>query len=89
MNESPLGMPREPTPDFAWPFRIAELIFEWLSAAWERFTKQLEALGRRCPRFVVQAALWSCVTYVGLVWISLCYIRYPVAPYGLWDVGRG
>jgi tetratricopeptide (TPR) repeat protein len=35
---------------------------------------------------VLRVVSWSFVAYIGLVWICLCYIRYPVIPYGLWDI---
>ncbi len=83
MNEHPTGMSNEPTPDFAWPYRVTELLFEWLST---RGQKLLEVFRRRIPHFVAQAACWSCLAYIGLVWICLCYIRYPVIPYGFWEM---
>jgi hypothetical protein len=88
MNENPLGTPDEPTPDFAWPYQIAELLSEWLNDQWEDVLGQFERglLKRRFPRLVMQAVLWSCVAYIGLVWVCLCYIQFPVSPFGLWDM---
>jgi len=86
MDERPMGMPDEPTPDFAWPHRITEILIEGLSDLGRSVLEQLETLQQRLPRFIVQAASWSCVAYIVLVWICLCYIRYPVVPYGLWDL---
>jgi hypothetical protein len=88
MNKSPLGPADDSTPDFSWPERIIERFVEWLSGQWENLLDHLETglFERRLPRLVLRVVLWSCVAYIGLVWLCLCYIRFPVGPYGLWEV---
>ena len=87
MNENVFGTPNEPAPDFAWPFHIAEALSEWLNAQWETFLDFGEGLLERpFPHFLIKLFLWSCVAYAGLAWVCLCYIRFPISPYGLWDI---
>jgi hypothetical protein len=87
-NDRHCGLPDEPAPDFAWPHDVAELFCDWLDALWEMLLEWFETalLERRFPRAVMQVLFWSGVAYAGLVWVCLCYVRFPVSPYGLWDM---
>ncbi len=88
MNDNLSGQKNELVPDFAWPFRIAELLAGWISTQWNRL---LDELASRLPtspmtRFATRAVVWSCFAYIALVWVCLCYIRFPISPYGLWEI---
>lgn len=87
-NEDPIVISEERIPDFAWPYQIAELLSEWLSAQWKTLVEQYTEgfFRRRIPRVALQTAFWSCIVYIGLLWVCLCYIYYPVSPYGVWDL---
>jgi tetratricopeptide (TPR) repeat protein len=87
MNEDPIEIFDERIPDFTWPDHIAEFLSEWLSAQWKTLVEQYAAgfFRRRIPRMALQTAFWSCIVYIGLLWVCLCYVYYPVSPYGVWD----
>jgi hypothetical protein len=88
-NEGPLtGISDERIPDFAWPHHIAEFLSDWLRKQWENLVEQYVSgfFRRRFPRLALQTAFWSCIAYLGLLWLCFCYVYYPVSPYGAWDI---
>jgi hypothetical protein len=86
MSTSSFGPSSEPTPDFGWPYYVAEFISEWLNGQWQNFQFGARLPRRPFPRVVVQTLLWSSLAYTVLVWACFCYIDFPVSPYGLWDI---
>lgn len=87
---APRTGPREvhDVPEFRWPHRVTELTFECLSTLWESLSdyaadqiRNQTLLGR------VQVLIALAVTaYLALLWVCLCYIRFPISPFGVWDL---
>jgi len=64
------------SPDFCWPFEVAELMVEWLGYLWECLTNNTLAYLRR--RMMLRWALvfiaLAGIAYLPLLWICLCYV---------------
>ena len=77
-----------PTPDFGWPYRVTEFIFDWLSNLWGNLRERLQAelLERRFLGSISRGLIWSSIAYLGIIWACACYVEFPVSPYGLWEV---
>jgi hypothetical protein len=77
-------------PDFQWPYRVAERIFERLTDLWGVIKDMAAAhLVRRAGLrwtlvFVVSAGLIYLVT----LWVSFSYLRFPISPFGAWDLAE-
>ena len=77
-------------PDFRWPHRVTELIFEWLQNLWESLADYAAAHVRHLTflGWVQVLIILGGVAYLAILWIGFCYIRFPVSPYGVWDIAE-
>lgn len=78
------------TPDFGWPYRATEFIFEWATDRYRNLRDNLWAEVSKRPflRSIVRTFLLSSAAYLILVWVCVCYVQFPVRPFGLWDLGK-
>ena len=78
----------EDIPDFYWPERICENCVDGLKNVWEGINDKVQMLTARHPsaKKLLVVLLWASILYFVLVWIFACYVYFPVAPYGIWDI---
>jgi len=73
-------------PDFGWPHRVAEAIFEWLEVVFEDLLdRATEVSSRPILGAVLRAAVLSGVVYLVILWACFCYLHFPISPYTLSD----
>ena len=79
-----------PPPDFGWPYRVTERIFEWLRDLWDRLLSQLDLELQKRPilHSFLRVAMCSGAAYFVLLWVCLCYLRFPVSPYSFGDIAK-
>jgi hypothetical protein len=73
-------------PDFGWPYRVTESIFEKLSEFWNDIE---DAVSANAIANRIAAGIGVIITlYLLLIWLSICYIEFPVSPFGFWDFAK-
>jgi tetratricopeptide (TPR) repeat protein len=78
----------EESPDFGWPDTVTEFVVEWLNRLWEGL-KDYAAEQLRHRTFVCWASgltISAGIAYLAALWVCFCYIRFPVSPYGVWEI---
>jgi len=70
------------SPDFGWPRRITNTVFESLASHWETM------LDNTGGRWAMTAMALVGVAVLTVLWFCYCYMRFPVRPYGLWDIAE-
>ena len=77
-------------PDFGWPYKITDRIFEWFSDLWHGLLDVLDRELSKRPLLhsVLRATMWSAVAYLVALWACLSYVQFPVSPYDFEDIAE-
>jgi hypothetical protein len=77
--------PDAAAPDFLWPDRVCLFILSYLSAFWNYLVEKAGSMLLSHPFLskILKGLGWLLISYLFLLWLSLCYVTFPVYHFGI------